>query len=79
MNGSIEDIDAKSIDSKLSDLKNVLDRTLTIQTKVRNSEDIVNEFDVRIQLHGKKDTVVKKGYCTYESNRILAIAKRRKK
>lgn len=68
VNGSIEDIDAKSIDSKLSDLKNVLDRTLTIQTKVRNSEDIVNEFDVRIQLHGKKDTVVKKGIIAHKSD-----------
>ena len=65
MNGSIEDIDAKSIDSKLSDLKNVLDRTLTIQTKVRNSEDIVNEFDVRIQLHGKERYCCeKRDHCT---------------
>lgn len=68
VNGSIEDIDVGTIDARLSDLKNVLDHTLTVQTKVRNSEDIVNEFDVRVQLHGKKDTVVKKGIVAHKSD-----------
>lgn len=67
LNGCVEEVDEGSLVSKLSDLERVLDNTLVVEAAVRNSEDIVNEFDLRIQVDGSRDIVVKNDITAHKS------------
>lgn len=53
-NGSLESINEENAENLLKEFHNVIDNTLVIKTKVRNSGDIMDYFTVRVYINGEE-------------------------
>lgn len=54
INGSLRELDENSKSTVFEQFKTCIDKTLVIETKVRNSEDIADTFGVRIMKDGQE-------------------------